>query len=505
MHWQTEKDIDILRQMTGMVIRENDLLHAKLAQLAAALDAAHGAEQQTLALEIENLKEKLALRQKALFGKSSEKQKDAETKPEKPERAPQPGHGPTPQPKLPIVEKIHELDDADKICTACGGGLKPMNGQFEESEEIDVVQRSFVVVKHKRQKYGCKCGGCVDTALGPDKLIAGGRYSIEFAAHVAGDKYLDHAALTRQATQMRRQGLDVSDQTLWDQLDALAKRCKKSYEALRDYILTGKVVGADETRWPMLDGSQKTWWAWSIAGKNCAWYRIAKSRSHEEAGELLGDFHGTVMSDAYSAYEALRNVRLKRGQKAFLQAHCWAHSRRRYVQAAEFHPEAKEMVRLIGELYAIEAKAAKAHELGTDEWRKYLTLLRQTESKATLAKIRTWANTARARPTSALGRAISYMTDNWRELGVFVDEVEVPLDNNDTERGIRGLACGRKIHYGSKSERGTEVAAIFYSLCETCKRLGVDAEQYLAAVARADIASPGAVLMPHQFAAMQNA
>ena len=167
MHWQTEKDIDILRQMTGMVIRENDLLHAKLAQLAAALDAAHGGDQQTLALEIENLKEKLALRQKALFGKSSEKQKDAETKPEKPERAPQPGHGPTPQPKLPIVEKIHELDDADKICTACGGGLKPMNGQFEESEEIDVVQRSFVVVKHKRQKYGCKCGGCGRTIPPP--------------------------------------------------------------------------------------------------------------------------------------------------------------------------------------------------------------------------------------------------------------------------------------------------------------------------------------------------
>ena len=342
--------------------------------------------------------------------------------------------------------KVHELDEADKFYTACGGGLKPMNGQFEQAEEIDVVQRSFVVVKHRRQRYGCKRGGCVDTALGPEKLIPGGRYSIEFLAHVAGDKYLDHAALTRQADQMRRQGLDVSDQTLWDQLDALAKRCKKSCEALRDYILTGKVVGADETRWPMLDGTQKTWWAWSIAGKNCAWYRIAKSRSHEEAGELLGDFHGTVMSDAYSAYEALRNVRLKRGQKAFLQAHCWAHSRRRYVQAAEFHPEAKEMVRLIGELYAIEAKAAKAHERGTDGWREYLTLLRQTESKPLLVRILGSAAAAKARPQSALGWAIFYMTENWHELGVFVDvdEVEVPLDNNDTERGSRGLACGRK-------------------------------------------------------------
>ena len=501
MQLDRETDIDILRQKAMLLQRENELLHARLAQLADALDKARGGEQQTLALEIESLKERLAQQNRALFGKSSEKQKHAAAKPE---RAPQPGHGPTPQPKLPVVEKIHELDEADKVCTACGGGLKPMNGLYEESEEVDVVLRSFVIVKHKRQKYGCKCGGCVDTALGPDKLIPGGRYSIEFAAHVAADKYLDHAALTRQAAQMQRQGLDVTDQTLWDQLDALAKRCQKSYEALRDYILTGRVVGADETRWPMLDGSQKTWWAWSIAGKNAAWYRIAKSRSAEEAGQLLGDFSGTVMSDAYSAYEALRNLRLKHGGRAFVQAHCWAHARRRYVQAAEFHPEAKEMVRLIGELYAIEAKAAKTHELGTDAWREYLSLLRQTESKAVLAKILAWARVAKARPKSALGRAILYMTDNWRELCVFADDVDVPLDNNETERGIRGLACGRKVHYGSKSERGTEVAAVFYSLCETAKRAGVDAEQYLAAVARADVANPGAVLLPWEFAAMRD-
>ena len=115
MQLDRETDIDILRQKAMLLQRENELLHARLAQLADALDKARGGEQQTLALEIESLKERLAQQNRALFGKSSEKQKHAAAKPE---RAPQPGHGPTPQPKLPVVEKIHELDEADKVCTA---------------------------------------------------------------------------------------------------------------------------------------------------------------------------------------------------------------------------------------------------------------------------------------------------------------------------------------------------------------------------------------------------
>lgn len=77
----------------------------------------------------------------------------------------------------------------------------PLGGQTEDADEIDVLERSFRVVRHRWQKYRCRCGKCVETALGPPKLTAGGRYSVAFAVGVALAKYADHLPLTRQVTQ----------------------------------------------------------------------------------------------------------------------------------------------------------------------------------------------------------------------------------------------------------------------------------------------------------------
>ena len=84
----------------------------------------------------------------------------------------------------------------------------------------------------------------------------------------------------------------------------------------------------------------------------------------------------------------------------------------------------------------------------------------------------------------------------WPRLKVFVDNPDVPLDNNRTERGIRGPVVGRKNHYGSRSKRGTEVAAPFYSLIETAKLVGVEPRRYLEEAAAA--AKLGRVLLPHE-------
>ena len=104
-----------------------------------------------------------------------------------------------------------------------------MKDQFETSEMIDVVEVSYRVVKVKQQKYVCRCGGCVETAPGPERAVPGGRYSLDFAIKVAIDKYLDHIPLARQERILRRHGLDVTSQTLWDQLNALGRgssRCR---------------------------------------------------------------------------------------------------------------------------------------------------------------------------------------------------------------------------------------------------------------------------------------
>jgi transposase len=97
-----------------------------------------------------------------------------------------------------------------------------MGEQAEESEEITVIEASYQIVTHRRQKYRCSCNAAVVTAPGPVKLTPGGRYAPEFAVHVAEAKYLDHSPLERQVKAMGRKGLAVDSQTLWDQLVALS-------------------------------------------------------------------------------------------------------------------------------------------------------------------------------------------------------------------------------------------------------------------------------------------
>jgi transposase len=461
---ETETDIERLRQVALLQQAELDRLHQRLAALTAALAAARG-EEPTAALQLEllQLQEQLAARTRALFGPSSEQRPDPRRDAASGERIPPRGHGPRAQPRLPIVEVVHTLDPPDETCPQCGGHLEVWKDQYEEADEIDVVERSFRVVRGKRQKYRCRCGGCVETALGPPKLTAGGRYSIAFGVAVAIAKYADHLPLARQVKQMARAGLTTDTQTLWDQLAALAHHLTPTHDALHAYVLLAPVVGADETRWPLLGHPGATkWHAWALAAPDAICYRIADSRAVAAAAAVLRDYQGWVIADGYSVYTALRARREAAGPGTTFQlAHCWAHARRKYVEAAPFYPQAADVLALIGQLYAIDARVQDPPAL---ERLARRAELRQAESTAVVAEIRRWCTTQPVLPESALGKAIRYTLDLWAGLTAFLTEPALPLDTNHVERGLRALAVGRKNHYGSRSERGTRVAALFYSL-----------------------------------------
>ena len=98
--------------------------------------------------------------------------------------------------------------------------------------------------------------------------------------------------------------------------------------------------------------------------------------------------------------------------------------------------------------------------------------------------------------TLSIGNAAAYVIANWDRLTRFLEDARVPLDNNATERGIRGPVVGRRNHFGSKSKRGTEVAATFYTLLETAKLCGVHPARYLREAALAD--ARGVVLLPYE-------
>jgi transposase len=123
--------------------------------------------------------------------------------------------------------------------------------------------------------------------------------------------------------------------------------------------------------------------------------------------------------------------------------------------------------------------------------------IRRERSKPMTDALLAWATQQRGLPGSKLREAIPYMTSNWSGLTHFLHEPLAPLCNNAAERAMRGPVVGRKNHYGSKSQRGTEVAALFYSLVETAKRARVDPAKYLRAAAEAALRD-GRALLPHE-------
>jgi transposase len=499
---EREQNLEVLRQVAVLLDRENHRLHEKLHKLLLENARLKGADAATLQLEIEHLQELLAQRQRQLFGLSSEKRPRTNGEESASEKLSKTGHGPTAQPELPIVEQTHELPETKEACPSCGGDLVPLGEQFEESEEISVVQRQFVVVKHRRRKYRCRCNAAVLTAPAPPKLIAGGRYSPEFAIDVATSKYLDHLPLERQARIMERQGLAVSSQTLWDQIEALARVLDPTYQALHPRVLSAPVVGADETHWALMhqQGGTSRWWVWCVASPEAVFYRLCGTRATKEAQALLAGYRGVVMCDGYTAYETLARAGPRAGPTL---AHCWAHVRRKFVEIEQSYPEpSNKVLDWIAKLYQIEREVPRGAASEAEAVVRLRAELRQTRSRPVVEELRSWAlaqtPAAGVLPRSGLGRAVAYLLGMWPGLVRFLKDPRIPLDNNGTERALRGVVLGRKNHYGSRSKRGTEVAALFYSLCETAKLAGVEPGSYLLEATRRALAEPGTVTLPHE-------
>lgn len=496
MSLENETDLATLQQAVRLLEQENRKLIRLNLELRQALAEAKGERAQQIELQIAALEQTLASRNRALFGDSSERRVNEEPATEAPNPSvPKTGHGPRQQ-ELPIIERVHELDEPDRVCTSCGGGLQEWTGQFEESTEVDILERRFVQLKHKRKKYRCACGGCVETAPGPLKLMAGGRYSIDFAISTAIAKYGDHMPLERLARALERHGLKTDSQTLWDQINALARILAPAHDALHAHVLSQCCIGADETHWKVMglksaNGKTKRWQAWAISAPDAVSYRIKAGRGLEHAADVLGAYQGVVLSDGYAVYESLRKQR-----RGMLLAHCWAHVRRKFFEVEELQSgTCAEVLDMIGALFEVERRARDA-ALAHDD----LLAIRQRESKPIVERIHQWALQQRALPQSPLGKAIAYMGGLWTGLTLFLEHPEVPVDNNATERALRGIVIGRKNHYGSRSQRGTEVAALFYTLIETCKLVEVDAYDYLRVAAHAALRNE-TIPLPGQTAA----
>ena len=462
------QDIEVLRTLVKMQLQESARLKAQLADALTQLHAKDGAQAEQLALQLDKMQKQHAAALKQLFGQKSERS----SKPGggSAPRSPQTGHGPKEQQSLPIDEVLHELDAEDAVCDLCRAPLEEWEGQFEEAVEVDFIEPQVVLRKHLRKKYRCRCGGCVKTADGPKKLFPKARYSINFALHVALQKYCYHLPLERQARELSRRGLDVTSATLWDYLSALYGLLQPAGERLAQHVLAQPVIGVDETSWRLLKseqkGKSKVWWVWARCCDDAVHYTLDPSRSAETAKALLGKYSGTVLCDGYAAYESLA-----RANPDLKLANCWAHARRELLPH-EADRRAQRALRVIQRMYVLEKRVRGRPP---DE----VLAQRQRKTRPLLEALFKWIDALAIPPTSDLRNALRYIQLRKQQLLRFLEDPRLDPDNNATERVIRGVVLGRKNHHGSRSERGTQVAALLYSLIDSAQLAGINPHDYL--------------------------
>jgi transposase len=410
--------------------------------------------------------------------------------PEKPEKPKQRGHGPTQQ-DIPARDVEHELSSLQ--CEACGEDSLEEIGSAEESEEISIETSRVIKLRHLRKKYVCKCGeSSVITAPGPVKLVKGGRYSLEFATHVAVSKMVDHLPLQRQSRMLRRQGVKVSAQSMWDQFAALAKVLEPTADAIKAQILSSDYLHADETGFLLTFGKKKQRLTlWSISTPDLAWYTLG--RKNYAAGEqLLGSYEGIVVADGYRVYEQLA---ARAGPMRL--AHCWAHVLRKFRDAHKHRPaECEQILDLLSRLYEVEREAGNAQPDDLE----HLALMRDAKSAPLLREIKKWALAQNGLPRSDFIKAVKYMLARWDGLTRFLEDPRLPLDNNAAERCLRGPVVGRKNWLQFRSMRGCRAGATLFSLCESAKLSGADPLEYLRVAATRAIEEPGTVTLPSELA-----
>ncbi|WP_073172532.1 IS66 family transposase [Pseudomonas asturiensis] len=380
---------------------------------------------------------------------------------------------------LPRIEVIHELPEHELTCTC--GCRKHAIGE-EISEQLEIVPMQIRVIKHVRKVYGCRdCEAAPVTADKPAQLIEKSMASPSVLAMLLTTKYVDGLPLHRFEKVLGRHGIDIPRQTLARWVIQCGEHFQPLLNLMRDSLLASRVIHCDETRVQVLkepdrEPSSQSW-MWVQTGgppdKPVILFDYSTSRAQEVPTRLLDGYRGYVMTDDYAGYNALG------AQAGVERLGCWAHARRKFVEAQKVQPKGKTgradiALNLINKLYGIE------RDLKTcgDAERK---IGRHEQSLSILAQLKSWIEKTQPQVTAqnALGKAISYLASNWSKLERYVEEGYLPLDNNAAERAIRPFVIGRKNWLFSDTPKGATASAQLYSLVETAKANGQEPYAWL--------------------------
>jgi len=479
---QLPDDVDLLKSLVAEQLARNEQLSAQNQRYKAQVLTLQEQLNLALARRYAASSEKISPDQYRLF---DEAEVDIEAEPENDEVT-IPAHtrkkrGRKKLPEtLPRVDVIHELSGDELICPHDGARLTEIGEKT--SEQLDIVPAKIQVIRHIRKQYACKCGQCIKTAALPKQPIPKSMASPGLLAHIAVSKYQDALPLYRQETILRRIGVDIPRATLANWMIRSGTLIQPLINLLRDQMLDYDIIQMDETPVQVLKEpdkrAQSKSYIWLQRGGPSAQpvvlYDYDPGRSAQVPKRLLEGFKGYLQTDGYDGYNAVV------ADNGLVHVGCMAHARRRFSDAVKAQGRSRKRgkahrgLTLIRKLYRLERQARK---LTAQE--RYMQ--RQKHSKPILDEIGSWLDDAlpQVAPSSATGKALSYLHNEWNQLVRYLDDGRLEIDNNGAENAIRPFVLGRKNWLFSASVKGVKASANLYSLIETAKANGLEPYAYL--------------------------
>ena len=430
-----------------------------------------------LAEKVSDLDGRLEAMQRQLFGKKSEKMPpmDREVRKQRPvdPEATQARRRKNAELRASRVETEdvhHSVPEAERQCPKCGRADLKKVGAGKESFEWDYIPGYFRRRRHLRETWACTCGQYIVTAPGPDHSVENTRYGDGFRAYIVTSKCADAMPLYRLAKQFSRLGIPIPRSTLTDLFHQAARQLSPLSARLVELVAASQVVLADETPLKMQHPNKKGY-VWTFVADDLVVYRFSASRSGETPSTVLGNSTGALVVDMYTGYNQVTST----GKRT--RAGCLAHARRKLFDALAYAPEAKIALDLIRDVYLVEHDAKAAGVVRTSAHLR----LRSERSRPLMDKLHAYLAEQEPHhlPKGPMGKAISYILGNWKELTQFLEDVRLPPDNNRSEAALRIVALGRKnfLHVGDEAA-GANIAGL-YSLVATCEANGKNPLAYL--------------------------
>ena len=342
------------------------------------------------------------------------------------------------------------------------------------SRKYHFVPAKVEVEEHHIGVYASKTDEHMVKADHPKTLLHGSLVSPSLGAAIINGKYVNAVPLYRLEQEFQRYGLQITRQNMANWCIHLAEEYLSIlYDYLHKELYFYHVIQADET--PVLvnhDGRKagsKSWmWVYRSGHlyqkRQIVLYEYQQTRNASHPREFLKGYDGICVTDGYQVYHTL-----EKELEELTIAGCWVHCRRRFDEALKLIPKPSQKESnaflLMKQIQAIYREEGKLNDLSSDERLKQ----RQAVIKPLVDAFFAYLKTINVSKKDKFGDAVRYALNQEKYLRVFLTDGDVPIDNNASERAIRGFCIGKKNWQMIDTIHGAKSSAIIYSIVETAK------------------------------------